>query len=316
MRSQALAIELISRGVEVNFHTTDSIDRSPGEGFMVSSNGKDTLSAIEYLSQKVNILILDLYVFTANVVNRASLFPVSVCIDDTSSELFKCDLLVNPNLNRDLTHRMGKQTTYLHGGNYIILRQQFDHVEKRNCSRDASHVFVACGGTDPMSMTQEITDHLKRINPTQVEQITVLVGDASAEKKIKKQTKNDRRFRVIHDAKNVCELLRESDIGIIAAGTMLYEAAVTGLPCLVVSINESQKIEALAAAGNEAIHYLGDARALNKEKLREGLDQLENSKTRRTMAKKCKSLIDGKGRMRVVNKILELAEKSPKEISF
>ncbi len=314
MRSHALAIELISGGVEVDFHTIGSIDRSPEDGFIVSSNGRDKLATIEYLSQKVNILVLDLYEFTSEVVNRAAIFPVSVCIDDTSSELFKCDLLVNPNLNSNFTHRMGKQTTYLIGGNHIILRQQFDHVPKRNCNREASHLFVAFGGTDPANLTQEITDILKRINHTQVQKITVLVGDASTQKKIKKQTRNDRRFLVIHNTKNVCALLREADIGIIAAGTMLYETAVTGLPCLVVSINESQKREALAFAENDAIIYLGDAQSLNKEKLLDGLNQLENLNTRQKIVKKCQSLIDGKGRIRVANKILELAENCLKEL--
>jgi spore coat polysaccharide biosynthesis predicted glycosyltransferase SpsG len=316
VRSRALALELISRGVEVDFHVLGAFAGSAEETFMVSSNGTDTLSTIENLAQKKDILVLDLYEFSSDVIERSSGFPVSVCIDDTSSARFNCDLLVNPNLNSTFTHKIGQLTTYLKGGDHIILRQQFNDAPKRVCNRNISHVFVAFGGTDPANLTQAVIDMLKIIHFNQVQKITVLVGDAKIQQKIKTRIKNDGRFQIIHNADNVCDLLQAADIGIIAAGTLLYEAAVTGLPCLVVSVNESQKREALIFKRNDAIYYLGDATHLSKKNLVDGFISLENLSTRQKMATKCQALIDAKGRSRIVDQMIELAENRLKETSL
>ena len=316
IRSRALALELISRGVRVDFHALGDFVGSVEESFIVSTNGADTLSTIENLAGETDILVLDLYEFSLDVVERFYTFPVSVCIDDTSSLQFKCNLLINPNLNDTFNHKIGKQTTYLNGGDYIILRQQFDNVAKRKCKQNASHIFVAFGGTDPMDLTKAVIDIFKSRNFPQFQKITVLVGDSKIQQEITTQTRYDRRFQIIHNADNVCDLLQAADIGIIAAGTMLYEAAVTGLPCLVVPINESQKREALVFAEKGAIYHLGDVKSFGNEKLLEGLNQLENVRTRKKMANKCQASIDAKGRIRIVDQLLELAQNCLKESSF
>jgi spore coat polysaccharide biosynthesis predicted glycosyltransferase SpsG len=283
------------------------------ESCMVSSNGADTLSTIENLAREADILVLDLYEISLDVVERINTFPVSVCIDDMSSLQFKCDLLINPNLNDTFNHKIGQQTTYLNGGDYIILRRQFDDAAKRKCKQNASHLFVAFGGTDPMDLTKAVIDIFKRRKFPQFLKITVIVGDSRIQQEIKTQTRYDRRFQIIHNADNVCDLLQAADIGIIAAGTMLYEAAVTGLPCLVVPINESQKREALLFAEKGAIYYLGDVKSFGDGKLLEGLNQLESVRTRKKMADKCQAFIDAKGRNRIVDQILKLAQDRLKE---
>jgi spore coat polysaccharide biosynthesis predicted glycosyltransferase SpsG len=106
---------------------------------------------------------------------------------------------------------------------------------------------------------------------------------------------------------DVCSLLIDADIGIISAGTALYEAAVTGLPVLVVSLNESQAREARIFQDKGAAVYLGDARKLNVECLMKGLKGLTDRDERQRMAEKAQASVDGQGRKRVAEAVLELA---------
>ena len=100
-------------------------------------------------------------------------------------------------------------------------------------------------------------------------------------------------------------VLAGADAGIIAAGTMLHEACATGLPCAVVSLGPEQAAEAAALAARGAILYLGAAEDLTVDAAAASLDELGRVNVRARLSERARRTMDGHGRVRVVDGILE-----------
>ena len=304
-RSKALADELTSRGAEVRFYLRGEIPTPPLGEHPVSILEGEITAFLQNVSPHVNTIVLDLYAFSSEILKSLEAWPVSVCIDDGNELEFHCHLLVNPNVNEEFIHRTGPSTKYLHGGKSIVLRPQFDNVPKRKCRKEAAHLIVALGGTDPANLTLWTIRLLKHKKDLGIQKITVLVGDPSIKERLTSMTSGDERFQILHGVEDVVSLLYEADVGVIAAGTLLYEAAVTGLPSLVVSLNEPQAREARAFANRRAIRYQGNYKAIRDRNWVEELRALIPWGVRQEMAKNSQLFIDGKGRGLVANAIME-----------
>jgi UDP-2,4-diacetamido-2,4,6-trideoxy-beta-L-altropyranose hydrolase len=307
IRSRAIASDFVSAGANVRFYVKGMTPRLSAEKYPVSVLNQDITYFLQHLVGEVQVVVLDLNEVSSEILKSLEAFPVSVCIDDGSALRFNCDLLVNPNVNGEFKHRFASRTKYMSGSKYILLRPQFDHVPERRCKRSPVHLFVAFGGTDPACLTPWVIGILKGTDQLSLERITVLMGDDESEAAIRALTHGDKRFRVLRGADDVCSLLIDADMGIISAGTVLYEAAVTGLPVLVVSLNESQAREARVFHDEGVAVYLGDAGTLNGKVLMRELKRLEAQAARQHMAKQGQSLVDGQGRERVAKAILGLA---------
>lgn len=309
VRSQTLANDLVSAGVRVHFYVMGRIPQLPRGNVSVSLLGQDFSKFRKHVTGTISVALFDLYEFSSGIAASLKSFPVSVVIDDGSHVRFPCDLLVNPNVNEEFEHRLSSRTKYLSGGKHVLLRPQFDHVVPRRCKKNPDHLLVALGGTDPAHLIIPIVRCLRKGEVLSFERITVLLADRRREQALRKATRGDDRFRILYALEDVCFLLKDADVGILAGGTMLHEAAATGLPVLVVSLNEPQSREARAFHKHGAAVHLGDAALLDPEAIMGGLKKLFGKNGRQQMADKAQSLVDGQGRRRVARAILGLARR-------
>jgi spore coat polysaccharide biosynthesis predicted glycosyltransferase SpsG len=266
-------------------------------------------SSLDHITKGASIFVLDLFGFSKQVLDGLRAFPVTVCIDDGSPCLFTCDALINPNVNREFTHLTSEHTLYLHGGQYVILRPQFDNIPARKCKEHPSDLLVAFGGTDPERLTLPVIRLLMRAKNLPFERITVIVVDPSQIGVLQHTIRNDKRFELRFRINNVSSVMQSADVGLVTAGTMMYECAVTGLPSIILSLDERQAREARTFAYKGAAHYLGDATQLDRDTFQEAVSAVAEKEKRQRMAKAVQSLIDGKGRERVADAIMDIVQR-------
>lgn len=267
------------------------------EGEWIADNLPDT-----------EVLLADLYQPTAGqLASLRSQDWYLACIDDDTPVRFDCDLLINPNLNTEFTHNRTLATPYLRGGNVIPLREQFQNPLPRSCREEVEHLLLAFGGSDPMQLTWRVCDWLRDRLPESIWRITVLVGSAYRDTNaLRARLADDSRWRVQRNVSNVRSLLETADVGILAAGGTLYEAATTGLPTLSIAVNTAQEREAQTLAQANATHYLGNCAGLTTQAVLHGLDSLLEESVRQKMATNAQAMLDGGGSQRIAEAIENL----------
>jgi spore coat polysaccharide biosynthesis predicted glycosyltransferase SpsG len=102
--------------------------------------------------------------------------------------------------------------------------------------------------------------------------------------------------------------LSNADAGLIAASTMLHEACATGLPCAAVSLSPEQAAEAQALADRGAVIDLGGAAELTVGAIESALLELSRDEVRKRLSERSQRAIDRRGRTRVVDAVLRLAQ--------
>jgi spore coat polysaccharide biosynthesis predicted glycosyltransferase SpsG len=265
------------------------------------------------------------------------------CIDDDTPHRFDSDLLVNSNLNTVFVHDRTPTTRYLSGSEVLLLRRAFQNPAPRRCREEMAHLLLAFGGSDPAGLTLRVCDYFRNLPDTShlrvgggrlkplpqkhevrlrglnsleqdtsllpIRRVTVLVGGAYPEVDVLRARLSEREagvWEMRQDVADVRGLLEAVDVGIIAAGGMLYEAATTGLPTLTIGVNAAQEREAVCLAAQGATRYLGRHEVLTPQAVFAELDAMTHVTERQAMAAQAQRAIDGGGAKRVAEAIAVL----------
>ncbi len=220
-----------------------------------------------------------------------------VCLDDESELEFDCDLLINPNLNEEFTHRTSARTRYLRGGEYLLLRTQFQGQGAHPIQKTLEKLLLCFGGSDPADLMARMAEWL---SPSEFE-ITAVLGGLRSHWPVLPAS-----WCVQRDVANMAVLMREADLGIFAAGTLLYEAAACGLPSLVVSVTEAQAREARAAVRTNAVFDLGPGASLTRDALLAALSRYRDRSLRQVLSMNAQRLVDPIGCRRIIGEIAAL----------
>jgi len=252
-----------------------------------------------------SVVIADLYRPTQMQVTQLARGPwVTAFIDDDSALEFDCDLLINPSLDSSFVHRRAARVEYLRGAAAAILRRQFDRMPPHPIQQAVKQLLICFGGSDPVGMTNRVVDWLAPALPRQVERATVVVGPGFNDAdQLAKLIATDGRWRLLRAVSNMAELFQDADVAILAAGTLIHEAAATGLPGLFVALTADQEREAkwLAAAG--AAEYLGRHTDVQPKALIAALTRLADAAVRQKISQRAQTLIDGRGGERIAERI-------------
>src|SRR6185369_11980644 len=189
-----------------------------------------------------DVLIADLYRPSAADLAALRLAARSlVVIDDESDFPLQCTLVINPNLGFSPTLAAG--TRMLAGA--IPLRAQFANLPPHPIRPQIERLLVCFGGSDPAGLTIDVVG---RIAPQIAgdARVSVVLGPAYDDEARLRAGLTDKRFTILRNVADMVPLFTDADVGILGAGTLLYEAAVTGLPSIFVSSTAAQAREAAA----------------------------------------------------------------------
>jgi UDP-2,4-diacetamido-2,4,6-trideoxy-beta-L-altropyranose hydrolase len=226
-------------------------------------------------------------------------------VDDFADrESFPADLIVNPNSGVD--EKTYRQRAYsgplLAGERCVLLRREFrKSIERVEFQEQEPRVLVTLGGSDPENLAPRIAAALMAWPGLQV---TVVAGPGYGKfSDLQKMKSNN--LRVVQNSPNIEELMRNSDLAVIAAGGTLWELLALGCVVLSYSRNSVQARVVTDLASRGMVVDMGETRSFEPEKLLSAIRGLVSSPGRcQQMAKLSQGLVDGLGATRVVEEML------------
>jgi UDP-2,4-diacetamido-2,4,6-trideoxy-beta-L-altropyranose hydrolase len=293
-----VAVEALLRSKQVGIAP---IHARPGS----SEDARNTIEAARTCG--ADWMVVDGYDFHAHFQAELQSFRPLLAIDDNGLlESYAADLVLNQNAHacEEMYARRTKSARLLLGPLYALLRNEF--VAYRDWLRDTpgqgSKILLTMGGSDPGNLTPRLLPRLA-VLPEDDLRIRVVVG-GSAENSDAVATVAEKfsgRVELLHDVRNMADLMAWADLAISGAGTTCWEMCFMGLPAVLVVVAENQRLIAERLATIGAAQSAGNAETIDCGRLAELSRQLLASKERRLlMSQMGRQLVDGRGRDRVL----------------
>jgi UDP-2,4-diacetamido-2,4,6-trideoxy-beta-L-altropyranose hydrolase len=237
-RSFALA-EMIKDFFEVTFF---SIELPPGSktnlcnaGFKVVMIGDedDFFNCVS----RGDVVVIDGHSFDATYQKRLKSYDIKlVCIDDVPTGDFFADLIINhaPGVSSS-DYRAQQSTAFALGLHYALLRPSFlKQAQIGRVIERIETVIICFGGSDIQNLTKKALQVV--LDFKMFKQIHVITGESfmhldTVEELVKNASKAQHHHNI--SAERVAQLLSESDLAVVPASGVLFEALSSG--CKVVS---------------------------------------------------------------------------------
>jgi UDP-2,4-diacetamido-2,4,6-trideoxy-beta-L-altropyranose hydrolase len=330
-RSIAIAKELKRRDNKIFFLTTsDDIEKIIQGEFQIinigsTSNIYETIStgntvteeqlAIEISEIKnivtqheIDVLIVDSYNVSEHYFIKLKEFVSFLCyVDDLNKFKFSVDILINGNsYGGELEYEsFDNKTEFLLGPKYTILRDEFQGSETIKINEHVNTISVLIGGSDRSNFIMHFIELINNEPDLKKYRYNIFIGPGFSED-VKKQIR-DYKFDniIIHeDLFEIKNILLNSDIAISGGGSTLYELMSLGIPTLSIIFAENQERNVETLNRRNCIEKLGWLDKISDDEIKSKVMALaENVERRKELHNNQLKLIDGKGVVRIVDKI-------------
>jgi UDP-2,4-diacetamido-2,4,6-trideoxy-beta-L-altropyranose hydrolase len=265
---------------------------------------------LQEIIRGVKVVVVDSYLAQIDfyrIISIAAQFPVF--LDDNIRLKYPTSIVVNGTIYAENFNYPKNKNVYLLGTKYIPLRKEFWNTSTKKINRKISSILITMGGQDIRNLTSSILKSVVKIYP-RVKKTVVLGKGFTNNSWIKKSV--DERTILVSDAnaKTMKKLMQQSDLAISAGGQTIYELARIGVPALAVGVVENQKknIENWQKAGFiKHVGWWDDENLLRN--LDKSLYEIADYTLRKEMSRKGRSLVDGLGSKRIIDKIIEQVSK-------
>ncbi len=317
MRCISVAKALRECKCEVTFVTADHegdalIEQNSMQVVCINSDWSDLEKEINQFirlinDEKPNLLIVDSYYVTQRYFDEISGVVPVVYIDDQNICKWNVDFLINYNIFSsvfDYSAYDYDHTKLLLGCGYAPLREEFRNIPERDFNDMSFNVMVSAGGSDPDRVTERI-----------IERICPLFGDMTFHFIVGALNPRIKEIRllagenvILHiNEKHMSELMQKCDVAIAAAGSTLYELCACGTPTIIYSLADNQ-LPAVEEFTRQGIMIsVGDSRT-NENFVEDIADKLRSLKEdkgiRIRLSRQMKSIVDGKGALRIAEDLL------------
>jgi len=291
---------------------TKAIDIVKSEGYPATLIDGDDFAetSSEVRKSGARAVVVDSYSHPASYVTSLKLNGNRlVVLDDLANEFLPVDLVVNGTAGaEDLPYAADPSIAYLLGCPYILLRPEFENVVQR--SYDAvRRVLVTLGGSDAFDLTPRVVEWVRSVFPDV--DIDVVVGPLSLNR-TEIQAAASRLEKVhLHHEPDMGRLMRACDVAVSGGGQTTYELAATGTPTVAIRVAPNQTLNLKGLSSARTLLWAGDAGDANlREQVTQALKMLAASQSlRREMGTNGRRLVDGRGAVRVAEKIVEMVAK-------
>jgi UDP-2,4-diacetamido-2,4,6-trideoxy-beta-L-altropyranose hydrolase len=251
-------------------------------------------------------VVVDGYAFDDGYLDALRSAGVPVLLIDDLGALghYRCDLLVNQNLHADAALYPAAEARLLLGTQYLMLRREFwrHRDEPRRRSETVRRILVSMGGGDPEDHASRAIAALGGLAGCGIA-ATVVVGAANPRlNALSLQAEaSPAEIEIVYGSDDMPALMREADLAVAAAGTTVWELAFMGVPMLLGSTVEAERVLARRLSRHGGSIYIGDFRDCPPPRLADAiLGLIEDAGMRRRIAAVAGALVDGRGGERVV----------------
>jgi len=265
------------------------------EGFKVKLLNEDSL--IDELKDiEADLLITDSYSVDEKYFEETrKIFNKTAYIDDVNKYYFDVDFLINQNSDaEDFCYKVNSNTKLLLGTDYILLRDEFKNLSKKDIKERVCDIMITVGGADPYHITEKILHYISELDYN----FHVVIGPSFEDTSFVESFKKN-KIKFYYNA-DMCEIMKRCDIAISACGSTLYELSACGAPTLGIIIADNQQGIANKLNDMGIIKNLGWYDKISKEYLINNIDKLANDYIlRKSLSEKASKLVDGKGAERI-----------------
>jgi UDP-2,4-diacetamido-2,4,6-trideoxy-beta-L-altropyranose hydrolase len=325
IRCYTLANSLRERGSNVSFvcreTSGDLCDFLEENGFSVFRLKREidlNTDAIEVCNimkqeRKVDWLIVDHYNLDERFEKLVKPYHKKLMvIDDLANRNHDCDLLVDQNLVDSWQDRydklVQKKCIKLLGPEFALLRQEFkkERMKTKIRTGNVRRILVFLGGGDPTNITMKALKAISLLNRDDIK-IDVVVGSSNPHKEMLKEYCSKTTNLIYHLQTNqMASLMNLADISIGGGGSSTWERCCLGLPSIVITLADNQKLITKKMHDIGAIYNLGDGSEITIFTIYHCLKDLMNQReSLQKMSQICFGLIDGEGTRRVVNYLMK-----------
>lgn len=232
-------------------------------------------------------------------------------------DAYHAHIILNQNIDAEkIQYVCDFDAQRLLGLKYTLLRTEYLDLQRKAhaFAKPIQNILVTLGGSDYDNATvqviqallnsrfKNITIHLVvgPYNPNKM-QIYDLVNNS-----LKNYSERLPNF-VIHKNANMPTLISSADLCISAGGSTCWELCYLGIPFIVIITAKNQQNIAVGLQRARAALCAGWANKIFKNKIQKNLvDLINDVNLRENLSKAANTLIDGKGRLRVIQKMLKL----------
>ena len=234
--------------------------------------------------------------------------PLLVIDDMAHHSCYHADVILNQNIYADkLTYTNAKETRFLLGARYALLRPEFAPwlLWRRILPRTARNVLVTLGGVDLENVTKKVIQALTWW-PRQDLSINIIVGPGNPHRETlhKAIAQSGQNMNLLTAPSDMPSLMAWADVAIAAAGTTALELAYMQVPTIAIVLADNQSRVAEAFHSRGSLQNLGWHTTVFPEALTCALRHLINNVSlRQVMAYAGRELVDGGCTQCVINEL-------------
>jgi UDP-2,4-diacetamido-2,4,6-trideoxy-beta-L-altropyranose hydrolase len=306
-RCSSLYDELEDRGIEVEFVINGDMEK-----FEIIKNKQ--YKVVNWLSKNflTNYIKPGDYCIVDSYQAGEELYQIitdkakkALFIDDYGRINYPEGIVVNPSLSTEAVKYPNNDTNcYLIGPKYIVLRSPFIQVKRRGINSRVKEVLITLGGSDIHNLTPTI---LKQIS-SKISNITFNVVIGSAFENIEEIKSLNLRNANIYEnliAEEMKTIMLKSDFAITAAGQTIYELIATQTPFIPIKVIENQNNNIVGLKEYNLVKTVLDYKDTEfVSKLRLEFNNMLSFNKRHELATLYKSVIDGLGRKRLIDRLV------------
>lgn len=232
--------------------------------------------------------------------------PDVLWIDDAGFAGRRHGLVLNHNVYASLSaYPDMNPERVLAGPSFALVRGDVVRLREDAARRGtASRVLVTMGGADPPNVTGKVLDAVARVDSSQSLRLRVIVGHVNPHR-ADVIARAQATWEVLVDPVDYAEHLRWCDVAVTAAGGTCLELATLGRPMVAIAIADNQLAVADGLRREGLASVLGwhaDVGATDIEAATRAL--MADDRARESMSERQRARIDGRGKDRVVARLL------------
>jgi UDP-2,4-diacetamido-2,4,6-trideoxy-beta-L-altropyranose hydrolase len=248
-----------------------------------------------------DIVIIDSYLADVKLYESIALqVPCLASFDDTRRIQYPAGAIINPCISARRNLYDGYDGALFIGAEYTPLRRPFWRSASPAPAEHVSKVLVTVGGGEQSDLGLRIASSLAQRFPHL--QLKLLSGAATA------QAVGAPNIEVQYglDAEGVCAAMNWCDVAISAGGQTLHELGAVGVPTIIFAIADNQLPNVTAWQKSGAfLKVEGSTADAIAAQLPAALDQLASAHERHLRSERARSIVDGRGALRLASAIID-----------
>jgi spore coat polysaccharide biosynthesis predicted glycosyltransferase SpsG len=313
-RCLALAEEFVKHDFSVsllgNFHEVSWMkNRIVEMGLQTFSCDRAELSQSQIKAISPDLIILDSYEFETNLISLVQSEYRTLILLDDHSPIVNADIFLNQNLGAETISfdlLKGSASKVLLGARYALIRDSLIEARDLYEIKTPTSPVVTCflGGSDYNKRILGVAEFVTKLplGPK-----FNFLTDESNHIEIKR-IMGEHDLEIMTLGPQLDSVLLKSDLVVSAAGSSVLELMSLGIPTayLTVADNQVPNVEAITSNNVGLILTRSSDSQIDPKSLDDFTNYLYDSSKRRNLHSHMRDLVDGKGKMRIVESVMEI----------